>query len=92
MPSRASWLEFNFSTTYYLEIVKKPNTKLYESEWFINDFNHHFKRLSLTDAQLNGLDVDDPIEFNLISRNQFKMEDELVCSLALTTEEIKDIE
>lgn len=79
MPSMASILNFNFSTTYYMEIIRSPQTKIYESEWFVNDFSHKFDSIKLSDADLMNDELLGTIEFNIINRNQFKMVDKLVC-------------
>jgi hypothetical protein len=65
----ASLLEFNFSTTYYLEIIRSPQTKVYESEWFVNDFSHQFEKITLSDADLISDELQGTIEFNIVNRN-----------------------
>ena len=72
----------NFVTTYFMEIwrgQRGQNVKVYESEWFTNDPNHQFNQIEITDAALCGTDFSSPIEFKLISRNQFKMVNTEVC-------------
>ena len=45
LPQSIAILKFNFSATYYMEVLRGDvgkQTKIYESEWFVNDPNHEF--------------------------------------------------
>lgn len=87
-------MTFNFSTTYFLEIFRGlpgSNAKIYESEWFVNELNHKFEPIELTDAQLCGADHFSPIEFKMVSRNQYKMLNTEVCSLTTNLNALKDL-
>ncbi len=67
-----------------MEIYRGPrgnNAKIYESEWFVNNPDHQFDPIELTDAFLYELDPFMPIEFKFINRNQFQMINTEVCYL-----------
>lgn len=83
----------NFASTYFMEIYRGArgldNAKIYESEWFTNEPNHHFDLIELSDAQLCGTDHNTPIQFRFINRNQFKMINTEVCYSLTTLRELR---
>ena len=60
--------------------LKEHQTKVYESEWFVDEPNHKFAPIELTDAQLCNCDPAMVITFKFIRRNQFLMTNTEVCS------------
>ncbi len=92
MPSCNNVWACQFSSTYFLEIYRGPrgnNAKIYESTWYVDDENHHFKNVELTDAQLCGCDESCPIEFKFINRNQYHMLNTEVAYLVTTLADLK---
>lgn len=49
-----------------------------------------FGTLNFTDARLCGADHHQPIEFKIISRNQYVMENTEVCSLTTNLKELQE--
>jgi len=75
-----------------MELYRGPrgaNGKVFESSFFVDNMNYHFKPLSFTDAQLCGGDPDSPIEIKFINRNQYKMENSEICYAETTLNKIK---
>lgn len=88
------WLHFNFSDTYFMEIYRgdaKDNVKVYESEWFVNDLNHRFEPIKITDAHLCGCDPKAPITIKFINRNQFTMTNTEVATLETSVLQLASI-
>lgn len=84
LPSLRRWIDLNFSDTYFMEIYRgnnRNNVKVYESEWFVNDLNHRFEPIKISDAHLCGCDPKAAITIKLINRNQFTMTNTEVCCL-----------
>ncbi len=74
LPQCLSLTKFNFSTTYFMEIWKGPrgaNSKIYESNYWVDDLDEHFNNLTFDDAFLCNSDHEYPIEFKFINRNQY---------------------
>jgi hypothetical protein len=70
-----------------MEIWRGPrgnNVKVYESEYFINEPDHKFDKIEITDSLLCGAKDDSPIEFKFINRNQFKMTNTEICYCTTT--------
>ena len=69
-------MKFNFSTTYFMEIYKGArgnNVKIYESSYWVDDLDEHFKGLCFDDSLLCKADPNSAIEFKFINRNQYQM-------------------
>jgi len=82
-----SLIRMNFNSTYFMEIYRgsaNNQTKIYESEWFTYEADHVFEPIEMTDGRLCNADPNESIDFRFIKRNQFLMQNELVCSLNIT--------
>lgn len=69
-----------------MEILKGPEgnrAKFYESDFFVDEFDKDFK-LEFNDAEFCNCDVNTPIEFKFINRNQYSMVNEEICSCVTT--------
>jgi len=87
-------LKFSFNSTYFMEIFRGATdhkVKVFESEWFVDDPNHKFENIEMTDTQLcNGSDTE-LIEFRFIRRNQFLMSNEMVCHFTSSLNHMENV-
>lgn len=76
-------LKFSFNSTYFMEMYRgnaEHKVKIYESEWWVDQPDHKFETIEMTDTQLcNGKETE-VIYFKFWRRNQFLMTNSEVCS------------
>ena len=74
LPSQTSFFKCNFSTTYFMEIhqgSRDANGKIYESDYWVDEFTHETEELNFSDQELCNSDPNSPIEIKFICRNQY---------------------
>jgi hypothetical protein len=93
LPECQNIMKCNFSTTYFMEVLKGPrgnNGKIYESNFFVDQMTHEFQILEFTDQELCNTDAEAPIEIKFVNRNQYQMENTEICFCVTSLAKLKE--